>query len=1451
MNSPFRFFTTVAKQLLVASVLVGIGLIVSPAGAAEIIAPTSFPDDVVPEGATGYSVPIKIVGPTTTGVIGIDVNLQYNVGLSGGASEVLTATSIVKGAALSSWFTPIYNIIPGEPDEIRVSLAANNSANALNLAAGETVIAFYVVFDAVDATVPTPSPLLFTKSDLNEVVTDNNNASLPEIKLGGATGVLTVLPDPILPAQSVLITLTDADLNQNSGAQESVDITVERIGGESQTVTLDEDGNDSSLFIGQIATAYGDPEAGITPELEVKSGDQIKGTYADDLGAEGDAPSAAVTIDVDPNDDGSVAILNGAPINQGDQLEIQVLDDDLNNDPNVAETILVTVYNQTTGEWETILLTETGPDTGDFRAFLPTDGTSTGDGDGTLAVFPGDQLVVRYDDPIGADGAPHERLSLTPTDGSFTSLPTAIKVADVLSIVVTDVDLSTGTRIDGAASVEVTVATLDGGGDSQIVTLTELDPSGNPGVLTGTLPTTYDNGGGVGTDGAKLELRPGYDVTFTYNDRLGDSGTAEDLDSGSTITVDGTDGTVVTGPSVVSTPGSVTITVDDIDLSGATGVTVSVWVMRKGGFVESEIVALTETDPVGNPGVFTGNINAVIGSPAANSQLDVQVGDQIVGHYVDAFDASLATNVARYSVDFTGGQITDVFTPIDVGDVLTIQVTDDDMKTANGATRVDGPGELEVTVTVVDGSSNPEDFETVLLTETGTGTGIFEGSINTIYDADDANPSNGNNSLELRIGYGVTVDFAEVATGPDGGPSSDQATVTIDPGTTGTVEITNASPVIDPVTDDVELRVTDADLNDDPLVNDTVTITVKNITTGEIETVLLTETGPNTGIFEASLPTSGTAPDATIGTLGLGTGDQIVAIYDDAIGGDGLPHPGLLSLTPLTAAFTPIADIKVSFDLIIQLTDDDMKTANGATRSTGSGQLTVDVTVEDAGTNLEDQETVTLTETGTGTGIFEGSITTVYDADDANPSGVGGELELRPGYEITVTYDDPLGTGTGAPTVVTEVVSVINGTTGTLVASEGVQDGDELRIEVDDADLNLDVGAVEFVDVTVASGTDFDTIQLEETGDNTGIFRKAVPTSSGGAAADDGTVQVVVTAVAGNITVTYVDAVVFDGSEVTVPVGVTGVIWGDASKNGFRGALDASWILQRSVLLITFDDYQNVVGNVDNSSPTIITANDATFVLRKVVGLDPDPANIGEPRFPVQFATSNNHPFKRTLDERMIALGEPALRGGLLSLPVVMDETEGLLSGQMRLKFDPQQYRIAGVVGTEATADYMFASNVVADELLIAFAGAEGHSKGTDSILEIRLEVLGNGVAATPLTFEKVDLNGGRIQATSVESAAAFVQPQAYSLLQNWPNPFNPETSLRYSLPAASRVTLTVFDMLGQKVRILVDQQQAAGTYSVQWNGRDESGQSVASGLYLYRIEAGQFAQTRKMTLLR
>ena len=93
--------------------------------------------------------------------------------------------------------------------------------------------------------------------------------------------------------------------------------------------------------------------------------------------------------------------------------------------------------------------------------------------------------------------------------------------------------------------------------------------------------------------------------------------------------------------------------------------------------------------------------------------------------------------------------------------------------------------------------------------------------------------------------------------------------------------------------------------------------------------------------------------------------------------------------------------------------------------------------------------------------------------------------------------------------------------------------------------------------------------------------------------------------------------------------------------------------------------------------------------------------------------------------------------------------------------------------------------------------------------------------------------------------------PRSFSLSQNYPNPFNPSTTIEYSLPVRSKVTLSVFNILGQQVTTLVDEEQPAGTHAVPWDGTSDSGNGVASGVYLYRIKAGGFSDTRKMILLK
>ncbi len=93
--------------------------------------------------------------------------------------------------------------------------------------------------------------------------------------------------------------------------------------------------------------------------------------------------------------------------------------------------------------------------------------------------------------------------------------------------------------------------------------------------------------------------------------------------------------------------------------------------------------------------------------------------------------------------------------------------------------------------------------------------------------------------------------------------------------------------------------------------------------------------------------------------------------------------------------------------------------------------------------------------------------------------------------------------------------------------------------------------------------------------------------------------------------------------------------------------------------------------------------------------------------------------------------------------------------------------------------------------------------------------------------------------------------PPAFELHQNFPNPFNPETQISYSLPEEGEVRLTIYNVLGQQVKVLVDGHQNAGAQTVIWDGCNENGEKVSSGIYFYKLKAGDVVQTRKMTLMK
>jgi hypothetical protein len=101
------------------------------------------------------------------------------------------------------------------------------------------------------------------------------------------------------------------------------------------------------------------------------------------------------------------------------------------------------------------------------------------------------------------------------------------------------------------------------------------------------------------------------------------------------------------------------------------------------------------------------------------------------------------------------------------------------------------------------------------------------------------------------------------------------------------------------------------------------------------------------------------------------------------------------------------------------------------------------------------------------------------------------------------------------------------------------------------------------------------------------------------------------------------------------------------------------------------------------------------------------------------------------------------------------------------------------------------------------------------------------------------------------EKGSAHHLPYRFELVQNYPNPFNPVTTIEYSVQSRTSVTIEIFNVLGQKVRKLVNETRSAGSYRIEWSGTDESGRSVSTGVFLYRLQAGDVVQTKKMLLIK
>lgn len=216
--------------------------------------------------------------------------------------------------------------------------------------------------------------------------------------------------------------------------------------------------------------------------------------------------------------------------------------------------------------------------------------------------------------------------------------------------------------------------------------------------------------------------------------------------------------------------------------------------------------------------------------------------------------------------------------------------------------------------------------------------------------------------------------------------------------------------------------------------------------------------------------------------------------------------------------------------------------------------------------------------------------------------------------------------------------------------------------------------------------------------------------------------------------------------------------------------------------------------------------------------------------------------------QRVVALGEGRLEpDGTQVVPVCVDPLEGILAGTLTLRFDPAAAQMLGVRTTDLTTGYQVMHHVEGDLVRVSFAGVAAPT-GSGPLVEFLFRSRSGGAGAVAgVQLVEVQLN----EETGPPAAEGIVLPQAVALSPNYPNPFNPSTTIAYALPRPGEVSLEVYNLVGQRVRCLATGLQPAGFYRLTWDGRDEQGDEVASGVYLCRLTAQGTALVRKMVLVK
>jgi len=203
--------------------------------------------------------------------------------------------------------------------------------------------------------------------------------------------------------------------------------------------------------------------------------------------------------------------------------------------------------------------------------------------------------------------------------------------------------------------------------------------------------------------------------------------------------------------------------------------------------------------------------------------------------------------------------------------------------------------------------------------------------------------------------------------------------------------------------------------------------------------------------------------------------------------------------------------------------------------------------------------------------------------------------------------------------------------------------------------------------------------------------------------------------------------------------------------------------------------------------------------------------------------------------------------GERITIPILVDEPSNIISGEIEVRFDGRLLRII-----EARSDFELESRVEGEELKLAFTGSK--ARRSKELIQLEFEVKGRARECASLNLKKGKLNEG-VKLNLIDGQVK-ITPMRNELLQNYPNPFNPDTWIPFNLAKGGDVVIRIYDVAGRLIRELDLGYMEPGSYvsrskAAHWDGRNELGEKVASGIYIYQMEVGDKRFIRRMVILK